>query len=175
MGMHVDRDDVVERKAPLSATATVRRCRRSLRSAANRSSAVGSSSESRLATTSTGSPRRMRLTGASSFLPVSVRGIAGTARIGSGTWRGESCDAQRSADAAAQVVVELDAVGEHDEEHELARAALVVLEVDDQAVGDLGQLLDDAVELAGAEPHAAAVERRVGAAGDDAAAALGER
>ena len=34
----------------------------------------------------------MRLTGVSSFLPVSVRGIAGTATIVSGTCRGESCD-----------------------------------------------------------------------------------
>ena len=75
---------------------------------------------------------------------------------------------------AAQLVVELDAVGEHDEQHELARAALVVLEVDDEAVGDLRQLLDDAVELARAEADAAAVERRVGAARDDAAAALRE-
>ena len=74
----------------------------------------------------------------------------------------------------AQVVVERDAVGEHHEEDELARAALVVLEMDDQAVGDLRQLLDDAVELAGAEAHAAAVERRVGAAGHDTAAALRE-
>ena len=33
-------------------------------------------------------------------------------------------------------------------------------------VGDLGELLDHAVELGGAQPHAAAVERGVGAAGD---------
>jgi hypothetical protein len=46
--------------------------------------------------------------------------------------------------------------------------------VDDEAVGDLGELLDDAVELARAETDAAAVERRVGAPRDDAAAALGE-
>ena len=43
-------------------------------------------------------------------------------------------------------------------------AALVVLEMDDEAVDDLGQLLDDAVELAGPEAHAAAIERRVGTA-----------
>ena len=60
--------------------------------AANVSRAVGSSSESLLATASTGSPRRMRLTGVSSFFPVSVRGIEGTARIMSGTWRGDSCE-----------------------------------------------------------------------------------
>ena len=46
--------------------------------------------------------------------------------------------------------------------------------MDDEAVGDLGQLLDDAVELARAEAHPGPVERRVRAARDDAAAALGE-
>jgi hypothetical protein len=52
------------------------------------------------------------------------------------------------------------------------RAALVVLEMDHEAVRDLRQLLDDAVELACAEAHASAVERRVGSSRDDAAAAL---
>src|SRR5262249_55019530 len=47
-------------------------------------------------------------------------------------------------------------------------------EVDDKAVDDLLDVLDDRVELAGAEPHAATVQRGVRAAGDDAAAALGE-
>ena len=68
---------------------------------------------------------------------------------------------------AAQLVVERDAVGEHDEQQQLARAALVVLEVHDEAVRDLRQLLDDAVELARAEADAAAVEGGVGAARDD--------
>ena len=167
--VHVDRDGVVEREA--LALSHARRSRAaSAAIAANRSSAVGSRSESLLATASTGSPRRMRLTGASSFLPVSVRGIAGTARIVSGTWRGESCERRPRPMLVAQLVVELDAVGEHDEQHELARAALVVLEMDDEAVRDLRQLLDDAVELARAEADAAAVERRVRAARDDAAA-----
>ena len=108
----------------------------------------------------------MRLTGASSFLPVSVRGIAGTAAIVSGTWRGESCERSAPAIRDAQVVVELG----DDEQHQLPRPAVVVLEVHDQAVGHLRELLDDRVELA--RPHAdtAAVERRVRAAGDDAGA-----
>ena len=72
--------------------------------------------------------------------------------------------AQAAADAAAQLVVQHDAVGEHDEQDELARASLVVLEMDDEAVGDLGQLLDDAVELTRAEADAAAVEGGVRAA-----------
>ena len=145
--------------------------RRSRRTGRARS---GSRSESLLATASTGSPRRMRLTGASSFLPVSVRGIAGTARIMSGTWRGESCERRlrlmlpRSSSSSATPSASTT------KSSELARASLVVLEVDDEAVRDLRQLLDDAVELARAEADAAAVERRVRAARDDAAAALRE-
>ena len=94
--------------------------------------------------------------------------------ISSGTCRGDSV-VRSAGRSAAEVVVQHDAVGEHDEQQQLARAALVVLEVDDEAVGDLRQLLDDGVELGRAEPHAAAVERRVGTAGDDARAALGDR
>ncbi len=60
--------------------------------------------------------------------------------------------------------------GRWHEQDQLAVAARGVLEVDDQAVRDLGQLLDDPVELGGAEPHPAAVEGGVAAAGDDAAA-----
>ena len=41
-----------------------------------------------------------------------------------------------------------------------------VRQVDDEGVGDLRQLLDDPVELRRTEPHTAAVQRRVGAAGD---------
>ena len=116
----------------------------------------------------------MRLTGASSFLPVSVRGIAGTATIVSGTWRGESSERSAPAIRARSSSSSSRSSASDDEEDQLAGAALVVLEVHDQAVGDLRQLLDDGVELARAHAHAAAVERRVGAAGDDAAAALGE-
>ena len=104
------------------------------------------------------------MTGASSFFPVSVRGIAGTARIASGTWRGESCErrlrlivprsSSSSSTPSARTTNSTSSPG----------AALVVLEVDDEAVGELRQLLDHAVELARAEPHAAAVERRVRAA-----------
>ena len=69
---------------------------------------------------------------------------------------------------APEPVVERRAVASDDEQQQLARAAAGVLEVHDEAVGDLGQRLDDRVELGGAEAHAAAVERRVGAAGDHA-------
>ena len=155
---------------------TTERCYRGVRSpasATNASSAPGSSSESRLATRSEDSPRRIRLTGASSFLPVSVRGIAGTETIVSGTWRGDS--SLRSASrSVAQRVVELGAVRRDDEQQQLAGTAAGILEMHHQSVYDLGDIFDDRVELAGAEANAAAVQRRVGAAGDDAAAALGE-
>ena len=125
-----------------------------------------------LAAASTGVPVRIRLTGTSSFLPDSVRGIAGTAWICVGhvarrqrrpQGRG---DPRRAARRRARRPSR-----EHDEQQQLAGAALRVLEVHDEAVRDLGQRLDDRVELGGAEPHAAAVERGVGAAGDDARAA----
>ena len=90
----------------------------------------------------------MRLTGASSFLPVIVRGTAGTATIASGTWRGESSERSAPAIRARSVVVELALVVQRDEEDQLAGAALVVLAVHDQAVGDLRELLDHGVELA---------------------------
>jgi hypothetical protein len=40
---------------------------------------------------STGSPSRMRRSGTSIFLPLMVRGSAGTASTRSGTWRGDNC------------------------------------------------------------------------------------
>ena len=167
--VEVDRDDVLA-----AGGAQPRRPSGDGASSANASSAVGSSSASRLATASGATPSRMRLTGISSFLPVSVRGIARTCSIVSGTWRGESSERRLRPIRCAQSVVEHGAVGEHDEEQQLARPSLVVLQMHHEAVDDLRQLLDDAVELARAEPDAAAVERGVGAPGEDAAAALGE-
>ena len=124
-----------------------------------------------LTTSATGVPARIRLTGSSSFFPVSVRGIAGHAR--------RSCQARGAARARSRSValharlelaVQLDARAQHDEQDELVR----LLEVDDEAVEHVVELLDHGVELARAEPDAAAVEGRVGAAGDHRAAALGE-
>src|SRR5204862_6471759 len=54
------------------------------------SSDAGFASVSRLAAFSGAAPRRIFLTGISSFFPLMVRGMAGTARISSGTCRGES-------------------------------------------------------------------------------------
>src|SRR3990172_1830397 len=78
--------------------------------------------------------------------------------------------AQRPLDARLELGGELEARTQHDEEQEL----VLPLEVDDEAVEHLVELLDDRVELARAEPDAAAVERRVRAAGDDGAAVLRE-
>ena len=113
----------------------------------------------------------IRLTGSSSFLPVSVRGIAGTATISSGRCLGERLVRSASAIRLSQRVVEGDAVAEDDEQEQVVR----LLEVDDEAVEHLVELLDDAVELARPEPHAATVQRRVGTAGDHAAPALREQ
>ena len=125
---------------------------------------------SALMTSDAGRPRRICLIGFSSFLPVIVRGIAGTCFDRVGHVPGRQLPAQRGADPVAQGVVERGAVGRGDEQQQPPGAALRVLQVDHQRVGDLGQLLDNGVELGGAEPHPAAVEGRVRAAGDHEAA-----
>jgi hypothetical protein len=61
-------------------------------------------------------------------------------------------------DPLPELVVEVDARAEHDEEQEF----VVLLEVDDEAVEHLVDLLHDGVDLARAEADAAAVERGVG-------------
>src|SRR4028119_497430 len=74
----------------------VKRClarlaaRQSLReSSTKRSRDSGLLKESRLAASSGGVPERIFLIGTSSFLPLSVFGTSGTAKISFGTWRGE--------------------------------------------------------------------------------------
>src|SRR6185312_15859219 len=57
---------------------------------------------------------------------------------------------------------------------QLAGAPAAVLEVDHERVDDLGNVLDNRVELACAEPDPTAVQGGVGAPGDHAAATLGE-
>ena len=117
------------------------------------------------------------MTGSSSFLPDSVRGTAGTASMTSGVCRGDSSLASALRMRAAQLVGQLEAVGQLDEQDQLAEPTGVagVLDVDDEAVGDLVEPLDDGVEVARPEAHAAAVERGVGAAADDARSVVGER
>ena len=111
------------------------------------------------------------MTGTSSFLPVSVRGMSDTATIASGTWR--ELAAKLLSDPLAQGVVDLDVLRD-DEQQQLADPALRVLEVNDQRLGYLGQAFDHRVELARAEPHPASVQGRVRAPGEHAAPPLGE-
>jgi hypothetical protein len=110
----------------------------------------------------------MRLTGTSRTLPDSVRGTSATSRTSLGTWRGEQSSRHLAGDPLDEVVVERGALAQHDEQRH------VVVEVDDERVGDLGQRQDGAVDLARPHPHAAAVDRRVRAARDDRGAALGQ-
>src|SRR4029079_7173654 len=77
----------------------------------------------------------------------------------------------RAVDFALQCGVQLHAVGEDDEERHLVPAAWQ-FEADDQAVDDLGESLDDAVQLARPEPDPLAVERRVRTTFDDRAPPL---
>ena len=124
-----------------------------------------------------GVPGRIRLTGTSSFLPDSVRGIAGTASMRSGTWRGDSSTRRAAAMRARRSSSSVDARRPARRTAPARPAAVVaggVLEVHDEAVGHLGQGLDHGVEVAGAEADAAAVEGGVGAAGDGAGAVVGE-
>ena len=95
----------------------------------------------------------------------------------SGVCRGDRSVASALRMRAAQVVGELDPVGQLDEQDQLAEPAGVagVLDVDDEAVGDLVEPFDDGVEVARSETHAAAVERGVGPTADDARPVLGER
>ena len=137
----------------------------------------GSASELRLATASASAPPRMRFTGTSSFLPDSVRGTTGTVldRVGHVARRQLGARA-RARSRPRRSSSKLGAGRERDEQHELAhrRCRGRRLEVHDQAVGDLGERFDHRVEVAGAEAHAAAVERGVGATGDHARAVVGE-
>ena len=131
----------------------------------NASSVVGSSRESRLATDSGSAPSRIRFTGSSSFLPGPAARDAGHGADESGTCRGDRLVRSAATSRSRSVVAEVAVCGD-DEQDELARPAVRVFEVDHQAVADLGKLLDNAVEVRGADAHTAAVESGVRASGD---------
>ena len=61
-------------------------------------------------------PMRIRLTGTSRTLPDSVRGTSSIAWTSLGTWRGEQSSRMRLRDLLRQVVVELGALAQHDEQ-----------------------------------------------------------
>ena len=109
----------------------------------------------------------MRLTGTSIFLPENVRGMLRTATMASGTWRGERFVRRLAVISPSQVIVQL-RVGRQDHEEEQIARAIFVVEVDHEAVGDLWQLLHDAVELGRAQSHATSVQGGVAAPADEA-------
>src|SRR5207302_8976181 len=69
---------------------------------------------------------------------------------------------------------QVEALGEYDEQRQFPGTALAVFQVHHDGIHDLGQPFHDRVELGRAQPDAAPVEGGIGAAGDDAAAALGD-
>ena len=80
--------------------------------------------------------------------------------------------ADAAADAILELVGERHAVAQPDEQHD----ALVVVPVlaDDEALDDLVELLDLAIDLGGADAHAAGVQHGIRAAVDDDAVVLGD-
>ena len=73
----------------------------------------------------------------------------------------------------AQTIIELDAVGQDDEERHPV-PAVGLLGTDDQGFGHLGDAVDDVVDVGTAQAHALPVEGGVRAAGDDDAAVVGD-
>ena len=133
---------------------------------ANSASASGLSSASVLPTVR---PSTVSRTANSVILPLRVRGIAPTCRIFAGTWRGLVRVLEARADPLTQRVVQRQAVGQYDEQHD-ADVVLPAL-ADRDALADLRQLLDLAVDLGRADAHAAGIEHRVGTAVDQTALA----
>ena len=113
------------------------------------------------------------MTGSSSTLPDSVRGTSLTATISFGHVPRGAVLADPRPDRLRELLVELRAVAQHDEQrHEVLLALL--RDVDDQRVGHLVEREHGAVDLRRAHADPAAVDRRVRAAGDDRRAALGD-
>ena len=111
------------------------------------------------------SPIRIRLTGTSSTLPESVRGTSAIARTSLGHVARRAVLAHAPADRGDEVVVELGAVAQHDEQRHPVLLA-VARDVDDERVHHLVEREHGAVDLARPHAHAAAVDGRVRAAVD---------
>src|SRR5207302_8558876 len=78
---------------------------------------------------------------------------------------GRKGTANLRSDARLQILVDLDSLGGGHEQEQLAHPDAfvgLVLDVDDEAVGDLGEGLHKRVELRRPEPDAASVQRGVG-------------
>ncbi len=116
---------------------------------------------------------RIRFTGTSSTLPLSVRGTSAISNTRSGTWRGEHCSRIRLPISLVSCLVELSALAQ---DHEQRHPALGprARDVDDQGVGDLVDRGDRAIDLRRAHADPRAVDGRVRAPVDDRRAARGD-
>ena len=111
---------------------------------------------------------RIRLTGTSSTLPVSVRGTSAIANTSSGTWRGEQSSRMRVRDPPARARRRARPPSRSTTNSGIHVASPSRGHVDHQRVDDLGERQHRPVDLAGAHADAAAVDRRVRAPVDDA-------
>ena len=109
----------------------------------------------------------MRLTGTSSFLPLSVRGTSGHGVDRVRDVARRDVGAQACVDRRTQPVVHLRARPRHHEQQQHAVAPQAA-RVDDQRLRDLRQILHHGVKLRRAHAHPPAVERRVRPAVDHA-------
>ena len=130
------------------------------------SSASGFASASRFLTSR---PCTTSRTASSTILPLFVRGMSATCTIRAGTCRGVALAriGVRIRPSRSRLSSE-QPVAQPDEQHDALVA--VPLLADDQALDDLGELLDLAVDLGRADAHAAGIQHGVGAAVDDDAA-----
>jgi hypothetical protein len=87
------------------------------------------------------------------------------------SWRAVLADSRP--DPRDQIVVQLDVGSEHHEERHVSLRPLA-WEVDDERVDDLVEREHGAIDLRRSHPDAAAVDRRVGATGDDRGSAVGD-
>ena len=110
-------------------------------------------------------------TASSVILPDLVRGMSATATILAGTWRGLAPERILSLIFPSSVGVERYARRQAHEQHDAHIIVPVLADAD--RLDDLRQLLDLVVDLGGADPYAARIERRIGAAVDDHAAMPG--
>ena len=138
------------------------------------SKASGFAIASRVATASGAWPISNRLTGTSRSLPVSVRGTAGTSTIASGTWRGEQSARMRRRRSASTSAV--NATSSSTTTNKVIDDSVVpsALERRRRARRRSRERQGGGVDLSGAHPDAAAVDRRVRAAVHDGRAALGD-
>ncbi len=112
----------------------------------------------------------MSRTAISVIFPDLVRGMSATCRIRPGTCLRAGAGADLGFDFLAQLIVESKPFGKHHEQHH-AHIVVPIL-ADDDGFLDLFELLHLAVYLRRADPHAARIERRIGAALHDDAAML---